>query len=173
MKRIIRLVDAAARVGAFLGSAAVLLMMLHVALDVVVRKLLGQPLPGTLTTVTHYYMVIVVFAPLALVERYGGHISVDLLVPLMPARVKTLMQAASGLAAALIMALVAWRGWVDAVRDWEVSAAQVQGGAIMPVWPAHFAVPIGAGLLSIAFLLRLAPRLSGDASSLRQPEHEP
>ncbi|MFH1558235.1 MAG: TRAP transporter small permease [Pseudomonadota bacterium] len=173
MSRIIRLIDAAARAGAVLGSAAVLLMMVHVALDVLVRKLLGQPLPGTLTTVTHYYMVLIVFAPLALVERHGGHISVDLLVPLLPARVQRLMQAASGLAAGLIMALVAWRGWMDAVRDWEVSAAQVQGSAIMPVWPAHFAVPIGAGLLATAFLLRLAPLLSGDASSQRQPEHEP
>ncbi|MFG1463376.1 TRAP transporter small permease [Xanthobacter sp. DSM 24535] len=161
MKRIIRLVDAAARAGAFLGAAAILLMMAHVSLDVALRKLLGQPLPGTLTTVTYYYMVIAVFAPMALVERHRAHISVDLLTPLLPARLHRHMQAINGVVAALIMALVAWSGWTDAVHDWQVSASQVQGSAVMPVWPAHFAVPFGAGLLAIAFLLRPVLRPSG------------
>ncbi|QIB34532.1 TRAP transporter small permease [Ancylobacter pratisalsi] len=158
MKRIIWLIERGARAGAALGAAAILLMMVHVALDVVMRKLLGVPLPGTLAAVTNYYMVIAVFMPLALVERRRAHISVDVVMPLLSARLGRYMRATSGLAAALIMALVAWRGWTDAVRDWQVSASQVQGSAVMPVWPAHFAVPFGSGLLAIAFLLRLVPR---------------
>lgn len=162
MKRIIWLIDMVARAGAVLGAAAILLMMVHVALDVVMRKLLGAPLPGTLAMVTNYYMVIAVFMPLALVERHRAHISVDVMMPILPARLGRCMRALSGLAAALFMALVAWRGWTDAVRDWQVSASQVQGSAVMPVWPAHFAVPFGAGLLAIALLLRLVPRPLGD-----------
>lgn len=167
MKRIIWLIDMLARAGAVLGAAAILLMMVHVTLDVVMRKLLGAPLPGTLSAVTNYYMVIAVFMPLALVERHRAHISVDVMMPLLPARLSRYVGAMSGLAAALIMALVAWRGWTDAVRDWQASASQVQGSAVMPVWPAHFAVPFGAGLLAIALLLRLVPRRLGNTLSDR------
>ena len=167
MKRIIWLIDMLARAGAVLGAAAILLMMVHVTLDVVMRKLLGAPLPGTLSAVTNYYMVIAVFMPLALVERHRAHISVDVMMPLLPARLSRYVGAMSGLAAALIMALVAWRGWTDAVRDWQASASQVQGSAVMPVWPVHFAVPFGAGLLAIALLLRLVPRRLGNTLSDR------
>lgn len=161
MKRIVCVVDAAARAGAFLGGIAIGLMMVHVALDVMSRKLLGHPLPGTLTAVTFYYMIIAVFLPLALVERRGGHIAADFPMPQSLSRLRGCMRAIGGVMAALIMALVAWCGGVDAVRDWQVNASQVQGSLIIPVWPARFAVPLGAGLLALVFLWRLVPRRSG------------
>lgn len=160
MKRLGRIFDATARAAALLGAIAIMLMMAHVAVDVVARKVFGRPLPGTLAAVTHYYMVIAVFAPLALVERGRGHISVDVVEAMLPARARRWLDGLTRLAAALAMAMVAWRGWVESVRDWEIGAAQVQGGDLLPVWPSHFIVPLGAGLMAIALLLSAASALT-------------
>src|SRR6266567_2009403 len=61
------------------AGIALILMMLHVNADVVGRLLLNHPIPVTIEVVSYYYMVAVIFLPLAAVERADHHIAVDLL----------------------------------------------------------------------------------------------
>ena len=61
-----RLLARTTSLATLIAGIAIALMMLHVSLDVAFRYLLGAPLPGTLTIVTYYYMVIAAFVPLAL-----------------------------------------------------------------------------------------------------------
>ncbi|MCH9675152.1 MAG: TRAP transporter small permease, partial [Gammaproteobacteria bacterium] len=51
----------------FVACVAVVLMMLHITLDVFMRWI-GFPIPATVTIVPHYYMLPIIFLPLALVE---------------------------------------------------------------------------------------------------------
>lgn len=159
--------DAAARAGGLLGGIAIVLMMVHVSLDVAARKLLGTPLPGTLTIVAYYYMVIVAFAPLAAVERLRGHMAVDAAVDLLPLRLKRHVRMWTGLAAGIAMAVLAWRGWTDAVRDWNIGVVQTQGSLIVPVWPARFVIPLGAGLMGMMLFARFIVYLLGDIKPFR------
>ncbi|WP_416391404.1 TRAP transporter small permease [Alloalcanivorax xenomutans] len=63
-----------------IGGLAIALMMLHVTADVVGRFVFGTPIPGTITIVSHYYMIVAAFVPLAYAEQKkrthhggGGH----------------------------------------------------------------------------------------------------
>src|SRR5690625_5127957 len=67
-----------------IGGAAVSLMMIQVSLDVLFRFLLNQPLPGTITVVSHYYMIIAIFLPLAFVEQTKKSITIELLSAYFP-----------------------------------------------------------------------------------------
>jgi hypothetical protein len=51
-----------------IGAAIITLMALHVIADVSCRYLLNQPLPGTIEIVSLYYMVAVIYLPLAYVQ---------------------------------------------------------------------------------------------------------
>ena len=73
---------------AWVSGAALLLMMLHIAADVALRYLFSAPLHGTVEIVSTYYMVAVVFLPLALIELRNGHIVVELVSQHFPARVQ-------------------------------------------------------------------------------------
>ena len=84
MKRISRFLSTCATCTSVLAGAAVALMMVQVTLDVAMRHLFGSPLPGTLTIVSYYYMVIAAFVPLALAEQREAHISVEFVTDLMP-----------------------------------------------------------------------------------------
>ena len=74
-KALARLLD----IQAAIGIAAVGLMMFHITFDVIGKYLFNAPLPATLEIVSHYYMVVVVFLPLAMVEKRDAHISVEVL----------------------------------------------------------------------------------------------
>ncbi len=73
----------------------------------------------------------------------------------------------TGLVAGVAIALLAWRGWTDAMRDWNIGAVQVQGNMIVPVWPARIVVPLGAGLMAMTLFGRFIVYLLGNARSSR------
>ena len=59
-----RILAGVSTVLAWIGGAALILMMLHIAADVVARYIFNAPLHGTVEIVSAYYMVAVVFLPL-------------------------------------------------------------------------------------------------------------
>src|SRR5262245_27457380 len=63
----------------WLACAAAALMMIQISADVVFKFLFGRPITATIEIVSTYYMVALVFLPLAFVDRTSGHISADLL----------------------------------------------------------------------------------------------
>ena len=121
MTRISRFLSTCATCTSVLAGAAVALMMVQVTLDVAMRHLFGSPLPGTLTIVSYYYMVIAAFVPLALAEQRDAHISVEFVTDLMPK-----------------------------------GTAEISGATKIAVWPAYFALPLGAGLMTLILALRFA-----------------
>ena len=48
-----------------------------------------------------------------------------------------------------VMTLLAWRGGEAALRALRKGVAQVQGDIEIAVWPAYFAIPVGAGLMAL------------------------
>ena len=161
METIDRLVTFISRAVALIGGLAVALMMVHVTLDVLFRYVLNRPLAGTLTMVTYYYMILAAFVPLAFVERRGAHISVAVFTAMMPPLVTRLLSVVTGLLTMAVMALLAWRGGDAALQAMRKGLAQVQGDTEILVWPAYFAIPLGAGLMTLVLFWQIVTALSG------------
>tara|TARA_R110002049_G_scaffold70251_1_gene181544 strand:- start:32947 stop:33447 length:501 start_codon:yes stop_codon:yes gene_type:complete len=161
MSRIDGFITFISRAVALVGGLAVALMMVHVTLDVTFRYLLNQPLAGTLTMVTYHYMVLVAFVPLAFVQRGNAHISVEVFTALMPPALQRVLGLLTDLLTMAVMALLAWRGGDAALQAMRKGLAQVQGTTEILVWPAYFAIPLGAGLMTLVLFWQAFRTFSG------------
>ena len=106
MRVLRRIADRLIGLSATLGCIGLLVEMVVILVDVVGRAF-GHPLLGSqdLTTMT---LVIVVFGGMALCDREGGHIAVDLLERHFPARLNRIVDAAAALLGAVIFLAIAW-----------------------------------------------------------------
>jgi TRAP-type C4-dicarboxylate transport system permease small subunit len=167
-----RFIDKVTDSFSFMGGVALVLIMVHVNLDVMLRYLLGAPLSGTIEIVSYYYMIALVFLPLAAVEKRNGHISVELLSQNLSDRHQRLLIGLVSLVSAGYFGLLAWRLWVDAVEKAEVGETYT-GSLSLPIWPPRFFMPLGCGLLAILLIYKSARLLSGDTSPLaKSPSHD-
>lgn len=131
-----------------IAGLLLIVMMVHVTLDVALRYLLNAPLPATLEIVSYYYMVAVVFLPIALTELSRESVAVDLFYLAMPGWMKT---ACTGLVLALSALVyaglthVTFGAAVKSVAKSEV----VMGPVTVLVWPARLILPFSCGLAAL------------------------
>ena len=104
--RLRTLADRLIRLSAFIGAAGLLIEMGIILVDVIGR-MFGSPLYGSqdLSTMA---MVIVVFGGMAICDRNGGHIAIDLFESRFPPGFNHLMDVVSALLGASIFAMIAW-----------------------------------------------------------------
>ncbi|GGB01377.1 C4-dicarboxylate ABC transporter substrate-binding protein [Allosediminivita pacifica] len=79
----------------------------------VIGRAFGSPLFGSQDLIT-MTMVILVFGGMALCDRNGGHISVDLLERKFPSAVNRVIDITAALLGALIFGFIAWSVWDSA-----------------------------------------------------------
>ena len=103
-----RLIGLSANIGA-LG----LMVEVVVILVDVTGRFFGKPLFGSQDMIT-MAMVILVFGAMALCDRNGGHIAVDLLEPYFPRWLNRIIDIGAALLGALIFVFVAWAIWESA-----------------------------------------------------------
>ena len=138
--------DRASDLFAFVAGAAVVLMMLHVNLDVAMRYVFAAPFANTVEIVSTYYIVAIVFMPLALVERLNANIVVELVAQHLPRRVAELLIAWIGIVSAIYFLAFAWRTGEDAIQKYNVGEV-ILGNSQLTVWPTRFYLPLGCGLV--------------------------
>ena len=165
-----KLIHGASNLLALVAGAALILMMLHIALDVLLRWAFNTSLSGTLEIVATYYMVAVVFLPLALVERMNAHISVELMTQHLPRRPQTLLLAAVSLVSAAYFAAFAWQTWGDALQKYRVGEVML-GNVPVTVWPTRFYVPVGCGMIVVILVYKAVRLMVGDRAVLDRPGH--
>lgn len=130
------------------GGLALALMLVQINLDVIGKYLFSHPVPATLEMVTYYYMVAIVFLPIAAIERVNGHIKVDLLVQYLPKRIATVTAAVIMWVAAAYFAALAYRTWFDAIEKFAIGE-HIMGAVMISTWPARFMLPLGCGLAAL------------------------
>lgn len=161
-----RSIDAAT----WISAIALVLMMTHITADVIAKYVFSSPLPGTIAIVSQYYMVAVVFVPLAFAERRSGHISVEVLTERLPLKVSRPLNAGAALYSAIIFGLLTWRGLGEALRKTDVGSFIIEQDVRIDTWPAYFLLPIGAGLIVAALIYKLVRYLrGGDDSAIERP----
>lgn len=161
MARIDRIADRTARVLALLGSTGLLAMLLHVTADVLARNLLGRPIPATNEIVSHYYMVLIAFLPLAWVEQSRAMVTVELLEPREGTRLRTLSDRLVAALSTIVYGSIAIVTWSDALRAFRVGSFVDVLGYAVPMWPTYFLPPAGFLLASLVTLRRVFAPATG------------
>lgn len=141
-------------------SAALVLMMIQVTLDVAGKYLFHEPIPGNETIVASYYMVAIVFLPLAWVEVCGEAIVVELLYGIASEPVRKIMASLGVAATVICYGFLAWFLWAPAMHAYRIGEFDA-GTWDVVTWPSRFLLPIGLGLGAVVALLQLARILTG------------
>jgi TRAP-type C4-dicarboxylate transport system permease small subunit len=153
-----------------IGAIAVALMMAHITADVISKYLFRSPLPGTITAVSNYYMIIVAFLPLAFTERRNGHISVEVVSELMPMAAQRALNIFGLAFSAAIFTMLAWQGWIEAGRDHRIATFAIEQNTRIAIWPARYLLPIGCTLMVITLLVKIGIALiRGERQHLSKP----
>lgn len=149
-----------------IGGAAVSLMMIQVSLDVLFRFLFNQPLPGTITIVSHYYMIIAIFLPLAFVEQSKKSITIELLSAYFPPTLNRFLSTFSQLFVSATAFMIAYTSFGVAVRHFHSKTSIMQGDYTIPTWPSYFILFVGVTLLGIYCLINFLLELTHKSTQL-------
>lgn len=164
METLERWIDRAILIMLVVAGAGLVAMMVHVTADVLMRYFFNYPIRDTIETASYYYMILVVFLPLAFVERKSEHIEVELFVQFLGIRLRNLLYAAGRLFSIVFFSILAYASWIDAIDYARIRETPM--GSDLEIWPSRFALPIGFGLLVLAMALHAVKALM----NLRQPK---
>ena len=156
---------------AFFACVAVVLMMAHISLDVLLRWI-GLPIPATVTIVPHYYMLPIVFLPLALAEKYDAHITVEILVQIFRNRLQRILAVCGWLFSAGVFSILFYQTFLDALDKMSVGTFMIEVDWKIPIWPSYFFLPVGFGLVIVVLLYKIIATISGAESGLGEKQHE-
>lgn len=149
-----------------LAGLSVALMMIHITADVISRYAFSYPLPGTISIVSNFYMVLVAFLPLAFVEQKGAHISVEVLTERFPPAVQKHLAAWLLPLSIVVFGILCARTWQEALTKMEIQAAVVQGAEKILIWPSYFFLPFGYGLMVLVLTYKFVVYLTGTRSGI-------
>ena len=141
--------------GEIIARMALLLMVVHVCAEVIGRYVLNQPLPMTIEIVAHYYLVAVIFLPMASVELMNDHTKVELLTEMAGPRLAAVAELMSGILSVGILSLLVVATLQEAIAQSRVGAVASGPFFDLLVWPTRWLVPVGLGLFLVALVLRL------------------
>jgi TRAP-type C4-dicarboxylate transport system permease small subunit len=157
--------DEAAGLLVKMGCVLVGLMALHVVLDVTGRYVFNAPLPGTVEFVSHYYMVGVIFWPLAYVQSQRGHFVAEVFTQRMPPMVVRGIDATCTLVTALLLAFLTWRTAAYALEFTQARESVQTAYFTIATWPSRWFVPLGLGLMALYALVQALQAFFGRGAS--------
>lgn len=153
LARLFRLFDAAIAPLILIGEIVVAVMCLHIVAEIVANAVFASPIEGTPEVVANWYMVAIVFLPLALIHRRDGHIKAELFTDKLGAAPRALLDVATNLLMAGFAVLLAWYSFGDALdATARGDRIELMRGAI-DIWPTRWLVPLGFGGTALVALL--------------------
>jgi len=152
---------------AFAAGVGTFTMMVLVGADVLLR-FSGSGLPATLEIVANYLMVMVVFLPLARIERRDATISVDALFTVLGPGAQRAVNLFVAVFSTVVYGGLAWVTWLDAVHQHAIRAYVFAVEVQLPVWPGYFMLPVALALAAIVTLSRIFELVAG----LHAPERD-
>lgn len=138
----------------FIAGLSLLMMLGQTALDVVMNNFFGAPIEGNLEIISGYHMVLLVFLPLAYVELRHEHISADLFVRLMPAKLQRAIYVLGSLISIAFFGLLTWQTLRDAIASFQINEV-IMGSIYVSIWPSKFSLPIGFFAILLVLVLHI------------------
>jgi TRAP-type C4-dicarboxylate transport system permease small subunit len=170
VERLVRWLEVPIKGLLWLGLAAGLAMMVHVALDVVGRTVFKHPLPGTTEIVAAYYMVAVAYLPWAWLARNDGHIVAEYFTRKLSPRVAFLLDIAAKAVTALFVAAFTWQTFLRAIRTSNAMESWQTAAGYLPIWPSRWLLPVAGSLMVATLLLRIVSDLASGSTRARSRE---
>jgi TRAP-type C4-dicarboxylate transport system permease small subunit len=142
-----------------LGSGfALLAMMIMGTLDVLGTNLdliglTASPIPAAFEFMATM-MVVNVFLAMSLAQSRKEHIRVEVLVNLLPARLRVAADVLAHGFSMTLFVLIAWYGWKSGMHATEVGE-YAPGLINFPVWPARLVLAFGASLMAVQYAFDL------------------
>lgn len=150
--------------GLVIASAVlVTVMMVHIGADVAGKYFFNAPIHGTLEIVALYYMVAIVYLPLAWGSHDGDQIKVEMFTRRLPERYLKYHDGIVDLLFAVFLGLVAWQGTIDALAKMRVNESRETAVDLLIVWPSRWFVAVGFAVTALFHLVRGLQRLGGRA----------
>ena len=131
------------------SGIAIILMMLHIVADVLMSKLFNDPVDGTSEIVAAYYMVSVVFLPLAYVAITEGHLVVELFTSRLKGGWVRLLEGLTGLVTLAYLLFFIVFTAMEAFQRTREGEAWETSVDLVAVWPSRWALPIGLGVMAL------------------------
>jgi TRAP-type C4-dicarboxylate transport system permease small subunit len=138
-----------------LACLAVVLMMIHVTAEAIGKYVFHVPMPATQETVQFYYMVALVFLPIAYIARGEGHICVELFTQNMKPRGRARLDVFVGILTLIWILLIAWYAGEEAVTTTLDGELQETGNGYLIVWPGRWFIPAGCAVMGMSVALQL------------------
>ena len=137
------------------GGVALVLMMLHIVADVATKYLFNDPIDGTTEIVAAYYMVAVVFLPLAYVTFAEGHLIVELFTARLRGRPLAGLVGCAGLVTLADLLFFVYHTGVEAVRRTREGEAWETSVELVAVWPSRWILTVGLAAMALYVALAL------------------
>lgn len=144
---------------AFMSGVAMLLMMIAGSMDIIGTNVFAQPVPAAFEFVATM-MVVVVFFALSLAQARKAHIRVEVLYQRMPGWLQFTVDVIQYSLTAVFFGLIAYFGWKAAALGF-AQGEYASGIVNFPIWPARFALAIGASLMAVQCLIDLMGLMFG------------
>jgi TRAP-type C4-dicarboxylate transport system permease small subunit len=138
---------------AVFSALLILAMSFWITYDVITRYFLDFASPWSFD-LSEYSLVWITFLGAPWVLMQDRHVRIELLVDVLPVRFQRLLGIAVCVVAIFICAVLAWRTGVAAIEYYERNVMMARIWRIPRIWP-YFVIPLGSGLLSVVFVLRL------------------
>ena len=143
---------------AYLGAAALFVMMLLTTADVTGRYLFNKPILGAFE-LTEFLVLILIFSFLAHTQAEKTHVSVDLLLRRFPKKWRRAIGLFNHAACLALMALLVW---MTVLRAIELKTfAEASSNLKIPKYPFAYFVVIGCSVLCIEYIRDLIRLVQG------------
>ncbi|WP_212525682.1 TRAP transporter small permease [Actibacterium sp. MT2.3-13A] len=147
-----RFIERLAFLTVLLGGLGLLISM-FLGMGDVVGSLFDNPLPGALE-VTESTMVLIVFGGLAYAQIRQRHLRVELAYLKAGPKMRSVMDIIASLSGVTFFCLMVWQGFNEALFSYTISEA-TSGLVRFPLYPARFALVLGASLLVVQLVFDL------------------
>ena len=153
-QKIANVVHRISNVFAWIGTAALFIMMALTFFDVVGRYVFNSPIIGAMDIIEQL-MVVLVFTVLGQVTINRIHIRADVLNPVLSVRNYCIISAISFGIAATAVALMAWQTGIEASK-YVLNLSLTTGVILMPIAPFYVLTSLGLTLLFLEMVFDIA-----------------
>lgn len=165
-KKFLDVIVGACSVVAFL---AILIMMLQIVGDVIGRYFLNSPIDGTMAIVSNWYMVAVIFLPLALVQRHKQHVVTTYFIDKLSPTMQRHMKAMGDIVMMITFAVFGYFAMEKALLCFDMGEFVEESYRII-IWPVHFFLPIGAWALCLQLIFDIVENYTVDNQAASSKE---
>jgi TRAP-type C4-dicarboxylate transport system permease small subunit len=141
-----------------LGLVSLFAMMLLITLDVILNKVIGRPLPGTIEITSYYFMVLIVFLVLPSIEKNQSHISADFIVARFNRTVQNYFAILGKVLTIVFYSLLMYAAYNQAIKSTQ-RLETVMSNFTFYIWPARWGVVLGLFSAIMVAVLVIAHRI--------------